>query len=85
MNRQAQLKISILTSLKRMPENYPMRDAALRAEVFLDIQPRATLLELENALTDLEISGCIVATRNELTGERKWMITDTGKLQLSQL
>ena len=62
-----------------------MRDEALRAEVCLDVQPRPTLLELEDALTDLEQSSCIIGTRNELTGERKWMISDAGILQLGQI
>lgn len=48
-------------------------------------QTRRTLLELEDALTDLEQSSCIIGTRNELTGERKWMITDAGILQLGQI
>ena len=85
MNQHAKVKIAILRSLKRMPKTYTMRDEALRAEVCLDVQPRPTLLELEDALTDLEQSSCIIGTRNDLTGERKWMITDAGILQLGQI
>lgn len=85
MNHHTTIKIAILRSLKRMPVGYPMRDSALQAEVMLDVQPRPTLLQLEDALTDLEQSSCIIGTRNELTGERKWIITDAGTLQLSQL
>lgn len=85
MNHHTTIKIAILRSLKRMPKTYTMRDDALRAEVCLDVQPRPTLLELEDAITDLEQSSCIIGTRNALTGELKWMITDAGTLQLSQL
>ena len=67
MNQHAKVKIAILRSLKRMPKTYTMRDEALRAEVCLDVQPRPTLLELEDALTDLEQSSCIIGTRNKLT------------------
>ena len=49
MNQHAKVKIAILRSLKRMPKTYTMRDEALRAEVCLDVQPRPTLLELEEA------------------------------------
>lgn len=77
MNQHAKVKIAILRSLKRMPKTYTMRDEALRAEVCLDVQPRPTLLELEDALTDLEQSSCIIGTRNELTGERKRTTTWT--------
>lgn len=85
MNQHAKVKIAILRSLKRMPKSYTMRDEVLRAEVCLDVQPRPTLLQLEDAITELEQSGSIIGTRNALTGERKWMITDVGILQLGQI
>lgn len=85
MDHHAKIKIAILRSLKRMPRGYTQRDEVLRAEVCLEVQPRPTLLEQENAITDLEQSGAIIGTRNDLTGERKWMITDAGILQLGQI
>lgn len=85
MNQHAKIKIAVLRSLKRMPKGYPMRDDALRAELGLEVTPRPTLLEIEDAVSDLESEGCIVGCRNELTGERKWMVTDLGILQLGQL
>lgn len=85
MDYHTTIKISILRSLKRMPKTYTMRDEVLRAEVCLDVMPRPTLLELEDAITELEQSSCIIGTRNDLTGERKWMITDVGILQLGQI
>lgn len=85
MDYNTTIKISILRNLKRMPASYTQRDEVLRAEVCLDVQPRPTLLQLEDAITDLEQSGSIIGTRNVLTGERKWMITDAGILQLGQI
>lgn len=85
MDKHTELKISILRNLKRMPSGYPQRDEPLRAEVGLDVRYRPTLLELEDALTELELSGHIVGTRNELTGERKWAITDSGVLALGRM
>lgn len=85
MNHHAKVKIAILRSLKRMPKGYPMRDDALRSELGLEVMPRPTLLEIEDAIADLEQDGCIVGCRNEITGERKWMVTDLGVLQLGQL
>ena len=51
MDHHAKIKIAILHSLKRMPKTYTQRDEVLRAEVCLDVQPRPTLLEIEDALT----------------------------------
>lgn len=85
MDHHAKIKIAILRNLKQMPHNYTQRDEVLRAEVCLDVQPRPTLLQLEDAITELEQSSCIIGTRNALTGERKWMITDAGILQLGQI
>lgn len=85
MDYHATVKIAILRNLKHMPKSYTQRDEVLRAEVCLDVQPRPTLLQLEDAITELEQSGCIIGTRNALTGERKWMITDAGILQLGQI
>lgn len=85
MNLKVQVKIAILTSLKRMPEGYSQTDDALIAEVSLAVVPRPTRLLIENMLTDLESLDYIVGVRNELTGARKWMITDAGQCALAQI
>lgn len=85
MNLKVQVKIAILTSLKRMPEGYAQTDDALIAEVSLAVVPRPTRLLIENMLTDLESLDYIVGVRNELTGARKWMITDAGQCALAQI
>lgn len=85
MTRTATIKLAILRCLKRTPEGYCQPDDSLIAEVSLAVQPRPTLLEIEEALSALEISSDIVGIRNDLTGERKWRITDTGKLALATL
>lgn len=83
MTKEARIRIAILKALNRMPAGYPCTDDALQAEVCLAVQPRPTLVELENQITELEQSRAIVGTRNELTGSRVWMITETGRCALA--
>lgn len=85
MNQRAQIKTAILKSLNHMPAGYAQTDDSLIAEVSLNVTPRPTRLDIEDMLTDLEQMSYIVGTRNELTGSRKWMITDAGKCALAQI
>ncbi len=85
MNQNVHIKIAILTSLKGMPEGYPQTDDSLIAQVSLSVVPRPTRLAIEDMLTELESMSYIVGVRNELTGARKWMITDAGKCALAQI
>lgn len=85
MNQNARIKISILKSLKLMPETYTKTDDALIAEVSLDVIPRPTRIDIEDMLTELETLKYIVGARNELTGDRKWQITAAGKCALAQI
>lgn len=85
MNQNISIKIAILTSLRQMPRGYAQSDESLLAEVSLAVDPRPTRQEVENMLTDLEELSYIKGVRNELTGTRKWMITDAGKCALAQI
>ena len=84
MQYRLNIKRAILASLNDLPTNYAQTDDALNSQVCLAVKPRPTLLDIETALTDLESMAYIVGTRNELTGNRKWMLTDAGRCALSQ-
>lgn len=86
MNLTVKISLCILRSLRdNTPPGYAATDASLRADIYAEFDPNPTLSEIEEAITGLELKAYIVGTRSELTGARKWMITDTGKLALSQI
>lgn len=85
MEQRINIKIAILTSLRRMPQGYTQSDDSLIAEVSLAVVPRPTRLDIEDMLTELESMSYIVGVRNELTGARRWQITDAGKCALAQI
>lgn len=79
------LKITILRVLARVPSNFALRENVLRSDVSLETVTPPTKLDVDQALGELEALGYIVGTTNELTGDRKYVITDLGKLELGKI
>ena len=63
MTTRANIKITVLQVLDRLPAGYPQRVA----------------------IQELEALRMITSTTCILTGERKYAITDAGRVQLSQI
>lgn len=85
MAANPKIKIAILRDLAHVPGGYLHPDDVLVANARLSVAPSPTRLEIEDAITELEHSGYIIGIRNDLTGERKWKITDAGKLALADM
>mgnify|MGYP001526531924 CR=1 FL=1 len=78
MTTRANIKITILQVLDRLPAAYTQRVSALRAEVSLDMSPSPGTADIDLAIRELEALRLI-------TGERKYAITDAGRVQLTQI
>lgn len=85
MTSRANIKITILQVLDRLPAGYPQRASALRADVSLTMSPTPGTADIDLAIRELEALRMITSTTCLLTGERKYAITDAGRLQLSQI
>lgn len=85
MTARANIKITILQVLDRLPSTYAQRASALRAEVSLDMSPSPGSADIDLAIKELEALRLITSTTCILTGERKYAITDAGRLQLAQI
>lgn len=75
------LKLSILQVLN-LAKPYMMPPDALRAEVEARHQGRVGDGEFSLALTQLHDKGLVDHQVNNLTGDRKWRITDAGAAEL---
>ena len=76
MTTRANLKITILQVLDRLPAAYTQRVSALRAEVSLDMSPSPGTADIDLAIRELEALRLITSTTCLITGERKYAITD---------
>lgn len=85
MTQKVKIKIAILRDLDHVPDQLLQPDDAVIANARLSVVPSPTRVEIEDALTDLEQSSYIIGVRNELSGKRKWRITDAGRLALKSL
>lgn len=85
MTTRANIKITILQVLDRLPAGYPQRASALRAEVSLALSPSPGTADIDLAIRELEALRMITSTTCILTGERKYAITDAGRVQLAQI
>ena len=85
MTTRANIKITVLQVLDRLPAGYPQRVSALRAEVSLALSPSPGTADIDLAIQELEALRMITSTTCILTGERKFAITDAGRVQLSQI
>lgn len=84
MNQYAKIKINVLRILSRMPVGYPQQESALRAELRLMMSPEPGSSDVGLGLGELEDMNLIGSTRCILTGEKKYSITDAGRLMLSE-
>ena len=85
MTTRANIKITILQVLDRLPAAYTQRVSALRAEVSLDMSPSPGTADIDLAIRELEALRLITSTTCIITGERKYAITDAGRVQLTQI
>lgn len=85
MSVHPNLKIEILKALKHVPSNLVQPEDALIAQVGQSFHPRPTDYELQQALSELQSRNLIVGITNTLEMERKWRITDAGKLELANI
>lgn len=85
MTSRSRIKIAILQSLDRMPASYPQSETALRAEINLSLSPSPGSLDVGLAIRELETLDLITSTVSILTGDRKYAITDAGRVQLGQI
>ena len=76
MTTRANIKITILQVLDRLPAAYTQRVSALRAEVSLDMSPSPGTADIDLAIRELEALRLITSTTCLITGERKYAITD---------
>ena len=84
MTTRANIKITILQVLDRLPAAYTQR-VSLRAEVSLDMSPSPGTADIDLAIRELEALRLITSTTCLITGERKYAITDAGRVQLTQI
>ena len=85
MTTRANIKITVLQVLDRMPIGYPQPVTALRADVSLALSPRPGSADIDLAIRELESLRLITSTTCLITGERKYAITDAGRVQLTQI
>lgn len=85
MTNRANIKITILQVLDRLPATYTQRASALRADVSLAMSPPPGTADIDLAIRDLEDLRLVTSTTCILTGERKYAITDAGRVQLAQV
>ena len=71
MTTRANIKITILQVLDRLPAAYTQRVSALRAEVSLDMSPSPGTADIDLAIRELEALRLITSTTCLITGERK--------------
>lgn len=82
-SQDALIKKAILKALKDCG-SYPCPESALRSQVEYTA-PRMTSVEFESALKDLDAERLVAGVAGRLGGDRKWAITDAGKLALAEL
>lgn len=85
MTTRANIKITVLQVLDRLPATYTQRVSALRAEVSLAMSPAPGTADIDLAVQELEALRMITSTTCIITGERKFAITDAGRVQLAQI
>ena len=85
MTTRANIKITILQVLDRLPAAYTQRVSALRAEVSLDMSPSPGTADIDLAIRELEALRLITSTTCRITGGRKYAITGAGRVQLTQI
>jgi len=85
MTTRANIKITVLQVLDRMPIGYPQPVTALQADVSLALSPRPGSADIDLAIRELESLRLITSTTCLITGERKYAITDAGRVQLAQI
>lgn len=85
MTSRANIKITILQVLDRLPAGYPQRESALRADISLAMSPSPGTADIDLAIRELEALRLVTSTTCILTGERKYAITDAGRVQLAQV
>lgn len=84
MNREAMTRKLILTDLQRCG-SYLLPESTLFQGLNLQLAPASTRAEFEIVLAALETDGLIAGLRNPVTHERRWKLTDAGKLVLLDL
>lgn len=77
------IKKTILRALKDCGQ-YPCPEGALRSQVEFTAS-RMTRVEFESALRDLDANGFVAGVAPKIGTDRKWAITDAGKLTLAEL
>lgn len=84
MNREAMIRKLILTDLQRCG-SYLLPETTIFQSLNLQIAPAATRSELESVLSALDAERLIAGILNTVTHERRWKLTDAGKLALLDL
>lgn len=82
-DQDALIKKSILKALKDCG-SYPCPEGALRSQVEFTAS-RMTRVEFDSALKDLDAAGFVAGVAPKIGTDRKWVITDAGKLALADL
>ncbi len=80
--RQLSVTRALLAALAAVPEDFLLREDTLRADAARMIVPRATAIEIDEALLYLEQRDRIAGLVGE-TGAQ-WQITAAGRLWLAQ-
>ena len=84
MTRYALIKKLVLADLEQCG-SFLMPESTLYQSVGLQTPQAPTRAEFDSALSSLDASGLVAGLPNPVTGERRWKVTDAGKLALREL
>lgn len=84
IERSGLIKKLLLADLERCGA-YLLPESTLFQGLNLQVAPAATRAEFDEALTFLDGYGFVAGLPNPVTKERRWKITDAGKLALREL
>lgn len=78
------MKDLILLYLARCPKDLGLTERVLKAELSVRMRDFPGDGDLSAALLELERAGLVSQTRNVITGDRIWIITEAGRTALAQ-
>jgi len=78
------IRIQLLRELDRC-RGFLLPEPTLCTAVQMALAPRPTLGEVEAEIQECERKGLVSGATNELTGVRRWRITDLGKSVLQEI